>query len=70
MPQTAIFEACLARFRPITMTTMAALLGALPLAIATGAGAELRRPRLPSLAVCCFPDPDALFDAGDLSTNE
>jgi len=67
MPQTAIFEACLARFRPITM---AALLGALPLAIATGAGAELRRPRLPSLAVCCFPDPDALFDAGDLSTNE
>jgi multidrug efflux pump len=43
-PEAAIFEACLARFRPITMTTMAALLGAVPLAIATGAGAELRRP--------------------------
>ena len=43
-PEVAIFEACLERFRPILMTTMAALLGALPLAIATGAGSELRRP--------------------------
>jgi multidrug efflux pump len=40
----AIYEACLLRFRPITMTTMAALLGGLPLALATGTGAELRRP--------------------------
>ena len=43
-PQQAIFEACLARFRPIMMTTAAALLGALPLVIATGPGSELRRP--------------------------
>ena len=40
----AIFEACLLRFRPIMMTTMAALLGAIPLAIGFGDGAELRRP--------------------------
>ena len=40
----AIYEACLLRFRPITMTTMAALLGALPLALGTGTGSELRRP--------------------------
>ena len=37
-------EACLLRFRPILMTTMAALFGALPLAIGTGTGSELRRP--------------------------
>jgi multidrug efflux pump len=43
-PQTAIYQACLLRFRPIVMTTMAALLGALPLALGTGTGAELRRP--------------------------
>jgi multidrug efflux pump len=40
----AIFEACLLRFRPIMMTTMAALLGAVPLAIGFGDGAELRTP--------------------------
>ena len=40
----AIFEACILRFRPILMTTMAALLGALPLALGTGTGSELRRP--------------------------
>jgi multidrug efflux pump len=40
----AIFEACLLRFRPILMTTMAAMLGALPLAIGLGTGSELRRP--------------------------
>ena len=43
-PREAIFDACLLRFRPIMMTTMAALLGAVPLAIGTGDGAELRRP--------------------------
>jgi multidrug efflux pump len=43
-PSEAIFEACLLRFRPIMMTTMAAMLGALPLAVASGYGAELRRP--------------------------
>jgi multidrug efflux pump len=43
-PQQAIYEACLLRFRPILMTTMAALLGALPLALGFGDGAELRRP--------------------------
>jgi len=43
-PQDAIYEACLKRFRPIIMTTMAAMLGALPLAVGFGEGAELRRP--------------------------
>ena len=43
-PEVAIREACLVRFRPIMMTTMAALLGAVPLAIGSGYGAELRRP--------------------------
>jgi multidrug efflux pump subunit AcrB len=43
-PFEAIHSACLERFRPILMTTLAALLGALPLALAFGTGAELRRP--------------------------
>jgi multidrug efflux pump len=43
-PADAIFEACMLRFRPILMTTMAALFGALPLALGTGTGSELRRP--------------------------
>jgi multidrug efflux pump len=43
-PEKAIFQACLLRFRPIMMTTMAALLGAVPLAIGFGEGAEMRRP--------------------------
>jgi multidrug efflux pump len=43
-PRDAIYEACLLRFRPIMMTTMAALLGALPLAIGFGEGGEIRRP--------------------------
>jgi multidrug efflux pump len=43
-PHDAIYEACVLRFRPIMMTTMAALLGGLPLALATGTGSELRRP--------------------------
>ena len=43
-PENAIFQACLLRFRPIMMTTMAALLGGVPLALGTGTGSELRRP--------------------------
>jgi len=43
-PEEAIYQACLLRFRPIMMTTMAALLGGLPLAMGTGTGSELRRP--------------------------
>src|SRR3984885_5351777 len=43
-PQEAIYEACLLRFRPIMMTTMAALLGGLPLALGHGTGSEMRRP--------------------------
>jgi multidrug efflux pump subunit AcrB len=43
-PEQAIYEACLERFRPILMTTMAALLGALPLVLGSGPGSELRRP--------------------------
>jgi len=43
-PREAIYQACLLRFRPILMTTVAALFGALPLVISTGVGAELRRP--------------------------
>jgi multidrug efflux pump len=43
-PRDAVFQACLLRFRPIMMTTMAALLGGLPLALGSGMGAELRRP--------------------------
>ncbi|HWI14587.1 MAG TPA: efflux RND transporter permease subunit, partial [Burkholderiales bacterium] len=42
--EQAIYRACVLRFRPIMMTTMAALLGAIPLAIGAGEGAEMRRP--------------------------
>ena len=43
-PEASIYKACVLRFRPITMTTLAALFGALPLALGTGTGSELRRP--------------------------
>ena len=43
-PETAIYQACVLRFRPIMMTTMAAMLGAVPLAIGAGSGAEIRQP--------------------------
>jgi len=43
-PEQAIYKACLLRFRPIMMTTMAALLGAMPLALGMGVGSEIRRP--------------------------
>jgi hydrophobic/amphiphilic exporter-1 (mainly G- bacteria), HAE1 family len=44
LPQQAIYEACLVRFRPIMMTTMAALIGTIPIAIGGGTGSEARRP--------------------------
>ncbi|HUK32388.1 MAG TPA: efflux RND transporter permease subunit, partial [Vicinamibacterales bacterium] len=43
-PEEAIYQACLLRFRPIMMTTMAALLGAVPIALGYGAGGEARQP--------------------------
>ncbi len=43
-PHDAIYEACMTRFRPIMMTTMAALMGSLPIALGLGAGGEARRP--------------------------
>jgi multidrug efflux pump subunit AcrB len=43
-PEESIYQACLLRFRPIMMTTMAALLGGIPLALGWGTGSELRRP--------------------------
>ena len=43
-PSDAIYEGCLIRFRPIMMTTMAAIMGTLPIALGFGAGAEARRP--------------------------
>jgi len=43
-PQQAVYQGCLQRFRPITMTTMAALLGAIPIALGHGMGGEARRP--------------------------
>jgi multidrug efflux pump subunit AcrB len=43
-PEEAIYQACMIRFRPIMMTTMAALMGTLPIAIGFGAGGEVRRP--------------------------
>ena len=66
---SAIFEACMLRFRPIMMTTMAALFGALPLAFGTGTGSELRRPLGISIVGGLLMSQllDALHDAGRLS---
>ena len=67
-PAESIVEACLVRFRPIMMTTFAALMGALPIALGIGAGAESRRPL--GLAVvgglALLATADALHHAGDL----
>ena len=68
-PEDAIYQACLLRFRPIMMTTMAALLGALPLALGSGVGSELRRPLGISIVGGLSDQSGAhpLYDAGDLS---
>ena len=65
----AIREACLLRFRPILMTTMAALLGGLPLMLVHGAGSELRQPLGYAMVggLALSPDPDALHHADRLS---
>ncbi len=66
-PREAIYQACLLRFRPILMTTLAALLGALPLMLSTGVGAELRRPLYRhGRRSDCQPGADAVYRAGDL----
>ena len=68
-PEAAIYEACLLRFRPIMMTTCAALLGGLPLALGTGTGSELRRPLGITIVggLIVSPDADTLHHAGGLS---
>jgi multidrug efflux pump len=67
-PREAIFQACLLRFRPIMMTTMAAILGALPLMIGWGEGSELRHPLGITMVggLDLLAGADALYDAGDL----
>ncbi len=67
-PRSRSFEACVLRFRPILMTTMAALLGALPLVISSGPGAELRRPLGITIVggLSAESAPDAVHDAGRL----
>ena len=67
-PRDAIYRACLLRFRPILMTTLAALLGALPLMLSTGVGAELRRPLgIGMVGGLIVSGADAVHHAGDLS---
>ncbi len=68
-PEEAIYQACLLRFRPIMMTTMAALLGGLPLALGSGTGSELRKPLGITIVggLDSQPDVDALHDACHLS---
>ena len=67
-PEEAIYQACVKRFRPILMTTMAAMLGAVPLMLGTGAGSEIRQPLgyaiVGGLALSQIAD--AVHDAGRL----
>ncbi len=68
-PEQSIYQACLLRFRPIMMTTMAALFGGIPIAVSTGNGSELRRPL--GIAICggliVSQDPYLVYDSGGLS---
>ena len=68
-PREAIYQACLLRFRPILMTTMAAILGALPLMLGTGTGSELRQPLGIAIVggLIVQPSADAVHHAGHLS---
>ena len=68
-PREAIYQACLLRFRPILMTTMAALFGALPLMLGSGTGSELRHPLGVTIVggLDFQPVADAVHDAGHLS---
>ena len=68
-PREAIYQACLLRFRPILMTTMAAIFGALPLMLGTGTGSELRQPLGIAIVggLIVQPASDAVHDAGHLS---
>ncbi len=70
-PREAIFEACLKRFRPIMMTTAAAMLGAMPLALSFGNGAELRQPLGIAIVGGLIGEPgaDAVYDAGAVSVS-
>ena len=68
-PEQSIYQACMLRFRPILMTTMAALLGGVPLMLGTGTGSEIRQPLGYSIVGGLHPvaAADALHDAGRLS---
>ena len=62
-PEQSIYQACLLRFRPIMMTTMAAMFGGIPIALGGGNGSELRRPvGIAIVGGSCQPDADALYD--------
>jgi multidrug efflux pump len=65
-PGHSIYKACLLRFRPIMMTTMAAMFGGVPIAIGGGNGSELRRPLGIAIVGGLLSDADALHHAGDL----
>ena len=68
-PREAVRQACLLRFRPITMTTMTALLSGLPLMFGHGSGSELRHPLGYAMVggLALEPAPDLVHDTGDLS---
>ena len=67
-PEESIYRACMLRFRPILMTTMAALLGGVPMMLGTGVGSEIRQPLGYAIVggLLSVADSDALYDAGRL----